>query len=269
MLTNGLVMYWRLVSQSVRAQLQYRLSFLLMSLGSFVVTAVEALGLWALFDRFGMLGQWTLPQVAFLFGLVNCVFAFTEALTRGFDVFGSEFVRTGEFDRVLLRPRTTVLQLAGFQFQIHRIGRFLQGLVVLVWAIWMLELDWTLARVTVFSFTVAGGVAFFAGLFIIQAAVCFWAIESLELMNTLTYGGVETARFPLAVYRRWFRRFFTFIVPLGCISYFPAVFIFGIDDPLGTSAVFQALAPLAGFAFLGLALVAWRVGIRHYTSTGS
>ena len=143
-------MYWRLVSQSIRAQLQYRLSFVLMCVGSFTVTAIEALGIWALFERFGMLGQWTLPQVAFLYGLVNCVFAFTEAITRGFDMFGTIFIRTGEFDRVLLRPRTAVLQLAGFQFQLHRVGRFAQGLIVLVWAIWMLELDWSVLRAGVF-----------------------------------------------------------------------------------------------------------------------
>ena len=269
MLVNGLQLYVRLVSQSIRAQLQYRVSFVLMALGSFVVTAVEAVGVWALFDRFGMLGQWTLPQVAFLFGLVQCVFAFTEALTRGFDVFGTEFIRTGNFDRVLLRPRTTILQLAGFQFQIHRVGRFLLGLAVLAWAVWALDVHWTWGRFAASAFAFAGGVAFFAGMFIVQASICFWAIESLELMNTLTYGGVETARYPLAVYRRWFRRFFTFVVPLGCISYFPAVYVFGIDDPLGSTPALQALAPLAGFAFLGASLLFWRLGIRHYTSTGS
>ena len=56
---------------------------------------------------------------------------------------------------------------------------------------------------------------------------------------------------------------------VACISYFPAVYIFGIEDPLGSSPVFQALSPLAGVAFLALSLVAWRIGIRHYTSTGS
>src|SRR5262245_15816988 len=29
------------------------------------------------------------------------------------------------------------------------------------------------------------------------------------------------------------------------------------------------LAPAAGFVFLGLALAVWRVGVRHYASTGS
>ncbi|MEZ5559546.1 MAG: ABC-2 family transporter protein [Pseudomonadales bacterium] len=266
---GGFGLYLRLVGQSVRAQLQYRMSFVLMAFGSFVTTVVEALGIWALFERFGALGEWQLPQVAFLYGLVNASFAVAEALARGFDVFGREFVKTGNFDRVLLRPRSTVLQLAGYEFTLHRVGRLLQGLAVLAWAIWTLQLDWALWKVVLLLASFAGGVLFFYALFILQAMLSFWATESLEIMNTLTYGGTETAQYPLAIYRRWFRRFFTFVVPLGCISYFPAIAIFGIEDPLGSSRSFQVGAPLAGVLFFALALGAWRLGIRHYTSTGS
>ena len=266
---NALGLYGRLVSQSIRAHLQYRLSFLLMAFGHMITSVVEAIGIWALFDRFGMLGQWSLPQVAFLYGLVNCAFPISEAVARGFDVFGRDFVKTGAFDRVLLRPRSTVLQLAGHDFQLQRIGRLVQGAAVLAWAIWMLDIDWTAWRVGLLLFTLLSGVVFFYALFIFQATLSFWAVESLEIMNTLTYGGAETAQYPLAIYRPGFRRFFTFVVPLGCITYFPAVAILGIDDPLGTSRVFQVLAPLAGYAFFGAALLAWGLGIRHYTSTGS
>lgn len=268
-MANAFRLYLRMVGQSVRGQLQYRLSFALLAFGGLITTSVEALGLWALFDRFGMLTTWTLPQVAFLYGLVNCVFAVSEALARGFDVFGKDFVKTGSFDRLLLRPRSTLLQLAGHEFQLHRVGRLLQGLIVLGWAVGQLEIDWNLAKAGLLLVTALGGVVFFYALFIIQATLSFWATESLEIMNTLTYGGVETASYPLAIYRRWFRRFFTFVVPLGCISYFPALAIIGVADPLGTPLVFQAAAPLAGFLFFGLAVFLWRFGLRHYTSTGS
>ena len=59
------------------------------------------------------------------------------------------------------------------------------------------------------------------------------------------------------------------MVPLACISYFPSVAILGIEDPLGSTRVMQWLAPVTGFLFFGLSLIGWRVGIRHYTSTGS
>ncbi|MDA1074659.1 MAG: ABC-2 family transporter protein [Proteobacteria bacterium] len=268
-IANDFALYLKMVSQSIRSQLQYRLSFLLMSIGNFVTSGVEAFGVWALFDRFGTLGQWSLPQIAFLYGLVNCVFAVAEGLARGFDIFGSEFVKTGNFDRLLLRPRSTVLQLAGHEFQIHRIGRFVQGAVVFGWAVWMLGIDWHAGKVLLLVFTFVAGVAFFYALFIIQATFSFWATESLEIMNTLTYGGVETAQYPLAIYRKVFRRFFTYIVPLGCITYFPAIAVFGIDDPLGSSRLFQYMAPCAGLGFFAAAIFLWRFGIRHYTSTGS
>lgn len=263
-------LYLRLVSQSVRAQLQYRASFVLMTVGNLITSAVEVVGVWALFDRFGLLGgEWHFAQVAFLYGLVHAAFATAEGGARAFDLFGTEFIRTGAFDRVLLRPRSTLLQLAGHELQLHRLGRLLQGLAVLGWAIWVLPVDWEAWRVGLLLFAFAGAVAFFCALFILQATLCFWTTETLEIMAILTNGGVETARYPLAVYRPWFRRFFTYVVPLGCVSYFPAVAIFGITDPLGSGRAFQVAAPAAGFLFLALALLFWQVGIRRYTSTGS
>jgi ABC-2 type transport system permease protein len=268
-LSNALCLYGRFVSQSIRSQLQYRLSFVFMAFGEFVTSVVEAIGIWALFERFGALGQWTLPQVAFLYGLVNCAFPVSETIARGFDVFGREFVRTGNFDRLLLRPRSTVLQLAGHEFKLQRVGRLVQGLGILGWAVWTLDVDWNPGRVALLLVTFASGVVFFYALFIFQATLSFWATESLEIMNTLTYGGVETASYPLAIYRVWFRRFFTFVVPLGCISYFPSLAILGIADPLGSPLWLQVVSPLSGFLFFAAALGAWSLGIRHYTSTGS
>lgn len=268
-LREALALYARMAGISIRGQMQYRVSFALTSLGQFVTTGVEILGIWALFDRFGELPNWTLAQVAFFYGVVNVAFSFTDALARGFDLFGTEFVKTGEFDRLLLRPRSTVLQLAGHEFVLHRVGRLLQGLLVLGWAISALDIDWNVWRAAMLMYTLAAAFMFFYGLVIFQATLAFWTTESLEIMNTLSYGGVEAAQFPLAIYHRYFRALFTYFIPLGCVSYFPVLAILGIDDPLGSSLAFQVFAPCAGFAFFGVALLFWRYGVRHYTSTGS
>ena len=54
---HGGRLYLRLVSQSIRSQLQYRWSFLLMTVGNLVTSGVEVVGIWALFERFGLLDQ--------------------------------------------------------------------------------------------------------------------------------------------------------------------------------------------------------------------
>jgi len=266
---DALRLYARMIGISVRAQMQYRVSFYLMSLGHFVTSGVEMLGVYALFDRFGGLTPWTLPQVAFFYGVVNVAFSFTDALARGFDLFGAMFIKTGNFDRVLLRPRSTVLQLAGHEFTLFRVGRLTQGLIVLVWASHALGLDWTAARIALLVLTLFATFFFFYGLVILGAVLSFWTTESLEIMNTLTYGGVETAQYPMSIYQRYFQRFFTFVVPLAMVTYFPILAILDIDDPLGSTRSMQMLAPLAGIAFFAMTLGVWQLGVRRYTSTGS
>jgi ABC-2 type transport system permease protein len=266
---NSIRLYGRYFGISVRSQMQYRASFLMRSIGAFCAGGIEIAAIWALFRRFESLRGWTLAEVGLFFGLINVAIAVGDAFARGFDVFG-RMIRSGDFDRVLLRPRSTALQVAGQELTLFRVGRLAQGLAVLLWAAGALNVQWTPARVGLAVFAVAGGVALFYGLWVLQATLTFWTTESLEVMNALTYGGAETGQYPLAVYRPWFRKFFTFVVPLACVSYFPALAILGRDDPVVHSpAWFRYCAPLIGVLFLGVSLQAWRFGVRHYRSTGS
>lgn len=259
---------WKYTLVSIRSQMQYRASFIMLTLGHFIATGTEFVALWALFDRFGAIAGWTLPEVALFYGLGNVAFAIAEGMARGFDIFAG-LVKRGDFDRILLRPRGTLLQIGASEFQLLRIGRLIQGLAALIWGAAALNLAWSLGRVVLVIWTIACGAAMFSGLFILQATTAFWTTESLEMWNTVTYGGVQTAQFPLTLYEDWFRKFFTYIIPLAAITYFPALAILGKPDPLGTSFAFQAAIPLAGLAFLALSAALWQVGVRHYHSTGS
>lgn len=265
---NALRLYGRYASISLRSQLEYRASFLMQAAGQFLVTGVEFFAMVALFHRFGAIRGWTLQEVAFFYGLISITFALSDAVSRGFDVFGNT-VKYGEFDRLLLRPRSTVLQLFGHELTLRRIGRLAQGLAVLVFAVSDLDVAWSADRAALLVFAIASGVCLFVGLTILQATSAFWTTESLEVWNAFSYGGVFMSQYPIAIYRPWFRRFFTFVIPLACINYLPGVAVLGRADPLGTPVAVQWLAPLAGPLFLLIALQFWKLGVRHYQSTGS
>ena len=262
-------LYTRYIAVSIRSQMQYRASFLMLSIGQFLVTGMEIVATWALFDRFGSLGGWRLAEVALFYGMIHVAFALAEGAARGFDTFPG-MVRSGDFDRLLLRPRGTAFQVAARELQLMRVGRLAQGLLVLIWAAIALDVQWTPDRFALLLFSLASGTCLFSGLFVLNATFAFWSTESLEIFNTVTYGGVETAQFPLSIYRPGFRKFFTFVVPLACVAYFPGLVILGKPDPTGESALwFRWLAPLIGIAFLLATLQVWRFGVRHYRSTGS
>lgn len=249
--------------------MQYPASVIMLGVGAFSATMVDLIAAWALFARFGSIQGWRFGDVAMFFGLVSISFAIADFLTRGFDVLGTEFIKTGNFDRILLRPRTATIQLIGHEFRFARTGRLAQGIVVVAIATASLGFHWSILAIVLAAWTVSGGVALFAGLMVLQGALAFWTTESLEVMNLLTYGGIQAAQFPLSIYARWFRNFLIFVVPIGCVAYFPVLAILGKPDPLGAPPWLLPLTPLAGYLFLALSFIAWRAGIMKYTSTGS
>jgi ABC-2 type transport system permease protein len=265
---NAIRLYGKYLSVSIRSQLQYRASMIMQSIGAFMITAIEFLGILALFDRFGQIRGWQLPEVALFYGMISIAWAICDAMARGFEVMG-QIIKAGDFDRVLLRPRSTVLQMLGYELTIRRVGRLVQGIAVLAYAIVALDVDWNAARVLLLVLAIAGTICVFLGLVVMQATSAFWTTETMEVWNAFTYGGVTMAQYPLAIYRGWFRRLFMFAIPLGAANYLPGIAILGREDPLGTPVYVQWLAPLAGPMFLAIALLLWRWGVRHYRSTGS
>ena len=185
---NSLHLYLRFLGVSVQSQIQYRVSFVLTTLGHFAATAIEFLATLVLFDRFDALDEWSLAEVAFFYGVVNIAFSLADAASYGFDNFGN-MVKSGDFDRLLLRPRSTTLQLAGQELTLRRVGRLAQGLVVLLWANAALEISWTAAKLALLLGAIGGGAALFMSLVVLQATMAFWTVESLEMFNAITYGG--------------------------------------------------------------------------------
>lgn len=262
-----LTLYWQFTAISLRGQMQYRASFVMLVFGNLFSSGIEFVGIAALFTRFGNLRGWRLPEIALFYGMVGIAFALSEGIGRGFDLFPN-LIKSGDFDRLLLRPRSTVFQVAAQELQLMRIGRLAQATVVLCWAIGHVRTDWTLPRVTLLLLSILGGACLFYGLFVLQATMAFWSVESLEIMNTVTYGGTETAQYPLSIYSPWFRRFFTFVIPLACINYLPSRVLLPHSPAAGP--VWAAwLAPFVGMAFLLVTLQTWNIGVRYYRSTGS
>lgn len=267
-MASGLKLYARYLGISIRSQMEYRASFVMLSIGQFLVTIVEFASIVLLFDRFGGIRGWTLPEVGFFYGLINTAFSITDAAARGFDVFGA-MVKGGDFDRLLLRPRNTALQVAGTELTLRRIGRLAQGAIVLGWSSTQLSVVWSVGKVLLLAAALAGGASLFFGIIVLQGTLAFWTTEPLEMFNTLSYGGVQTAQYPIPIYARWLQRFFTFVVPLAAVCYFPGIAILGRDDPLGTGRLFQYCSPVIGIVFLLVSLQVWKLGVRHYQSTGS
>jgi ABC-2 type transport system permease protein len=234
----------------------------MMILGQFVVSFGYFVGLVFLFDRFGGLIGWNFAEVALCFGVSGTAFSLTCFVSRGFDVF-QRYIRSGDFDRLLLRPRSLFLQVFCLELGSTQIGRAAQSFLVLLYAISRFE-SWSAARSLGVLLMVLSGVAIFTGVYMLGATVCFWTVKGLEFVNIFSDGGKEIASYPLTIFNKWMTRFFTFILPYACFNYLPLQYVAGRSNQLG-----YLLFPVLGMLFVLPCMAVWLWGLRHYVSTGS
>ena len=263
----ALSIYRRLVGARIRADWQYRTSFVLLLCSQFAVTFLDFLAIAVLFTQVPSLAGWSFAEVAFLYATTAVSFMVC-------DVFVSEVgyverhLRLGTFDQFLLRPLGPLLQLCAHEFALRRVGKLLQALVVLVLAVVAVPIEWTATRAAMTVVTLVAGTVIFSAISVTASCISFWFVGTEEIANSFTYGGNLASQYPLDVYGAWLRRVLV-IVPIAFVNYLPATWILGKPDALGLPAWAVFASPLVAVASSAVAALVWREAIRHHRSTGS
>ncbi len=255
--------YLRYLSIHLKSQMQYRTSFLLTVVGQFLTSFTAFLGVYFMMTRFHAVQGFSFSEVLLCFAVVLMAFSLAECFVRGFDTF-AQMIGNGEFDRILVRPRNEVFQVLASKIELSKVGRLLQALLIFCYALPASGVAWTADRVGVLALMVLCGTAVFSGLFVLYAGLCFFTTDGLEFMNIFTDGGREFGMYPLSVYGESVLRLLTFTVPLALFQYYPLLYLTGRQQSL-----LNALCPLLSLWFLLPCYGVWRLGMRHYRSTGS
>jgi len=250
----------------VRAAWSYPGSFWMLLLGSMLINGLDFVGLWIMFASIDSLGGFALQEVALLYGATGVGIGVADTLVGSVERIG-QYVRTGRLDQMMTKPVTLMVQVCADQFTLRRLGRVSQAGVVLAWA--ATYVDWTAPRVLVATVMVLSAAVLFFGLFVGFSCVQFWTSDASELANAFTYGGGTMTQYPLSVLPRELVVALTFVLPIAFVNWYPCLYLLGRDDPFGLPEWLQLCSPVAALAVLSLALLAWRTGVRHYTSTGS
>lgn len=243
--------------------MQYKTSFFLTVLGQFFVSFNVFLGIYFMFQRFHQVKGFSYSEVLLCFSIILMEFSAAEMFARGFDNF-SGMVRTGSFDKVLVRPQNEILQVLGSKFELTRIGRMMQAAVMFVYAVFHCGVHWNIYKILTVLFMILGGTDVFSGLFLIYAALCFFTLEGLEFMNVFTDGAREFGKYPIGIYGKKILLFTTFIIPYALVQYYPLLYVLE-----RTNQMIYMVIPLCAILFLFPCWLIWRFGVRHYKSSGS
>ena len=267
-LAEGVRAYRLIAVMWVRSSMTYRASFAVTVLGNLTVTGLDFVGILLMFSQVDSLGGWSLPEVAFLYGLSVTSFGIADLLLGSMDVLGAR-MRDGSFDTLLVRPAPVLAQVGADRFALRRLGRITQGAVVLGWALVSVDVDWTAAKVLLVPVMVISGAAIFSAVFVAGAAFQIFAQDAAEVQNAFTYGGTTLLQYPPSVFGKDLVRGVTFMVPLAFVNWVPAAHVLGRPYPVALPGWTAYASPLVALACGALAGLAWRTGLRSYRSTGS
>lgn len=267
-MVEALGIYRRLAFARVRADWQYRVPFVGYTITQGLITALDFVQIAVIFGQVSSLQGWSVAEVAFLFGTSSVAFHLGDVFISEVE-FAPKRVRLGTFDALLVRPMGALLQLCGDEFAFRRVGKLVQAVAVLVWALAAVDVAWTAGRVGVLAMMLVCGTLIFGSIWVITSSLAIWMIEAMEVMNSFTYGSSYATEYPMSIFGKWLRRLFTFVVPAAFVNYYPALYVLGKSDPLAGPSWLRFASPVVAVVMVLLAGFVWRLALRHYRSTGS
>ncbi|WP_420719437.1 ABC transporter permease [Streptomyces sp. RTd22] len=265
---DGLRAYALIVAMWVRSTMAYRTSFLIMAFGNFAVNVLDFVAIALMFSHIDTLGGFTLAEVAFLYGTSGTAFGLADLALGSMERVGRR-IRDGTLDTLLVRPVPILAQVAADRFALRRLGRIVQGALLLGWSLTRLDIDWTPDRVVLVPLMLLSGAVIFGAVFVLGGAFQFWAKDASEVQNSFTYGGTTMLQYPPTVFADELLRGVTFVIPLAFVNWLPALYVLGRPNPLGLPGWIGFAAPLVALGCAAVAGLAWRAGLRTYQSTGS
>jgi ABC-2 type transport system permease protein len=111
--------------------------------------------------------------------------------------------------------------------------------------------------------------AIFFALFVGVSCIQFWTSDASEFANAFTYGGNTLTQYPLTIFPVEVVKSLTFVLPIAFVNWYPCLYLLDREDPFGMPGWFAVAPPFVAVALLALSALAWRTGVRRYTSTGS
>ena len=243
--------------------LQYKVSFVLSLISQIFIFFTYYFTIIALFNKFSNVNEFTVYEILLTFSIIQFGYSINEVFARGIDHFDRLIIQ-GEYDRILLRPRNVLLQVLGYEIDFTKLSKVLQAIIILVISILNIDVVWNLEKILTLILMLISSCLIFFGIFLLSASYCFITLEGLEARNLITDGGKNMAQYPIGIFNKGFKFFFTFVIPYAFVNYYPLLYLIGRSD--NRILIFS---PLLVFIFLIPCSVTFKFLSRKYTSAGS
>jgi ABC-2 type transport system permease protein len=181
-----------------------------------------------------------------------------------------DYLVRGSFDLFLVRPLSPFLMLITVEVNMNGIADVIFGITSLWLASANLKLQFSAVQWGYLGIMLVSAALLELGITLALASVAFWTTKSSGLVYAVNQvNWTMTRQYPLEMFGRGFRLLVTGLIPFAFLNYYPARWLLGKTIPGAPGYFLSFLSPVVAAALLGIAVLVWKQGLRHYNSTGS
>jgi ABC-2 type transport system permease protein len=258
------LLFYDYFTQYAKVRMSYRGDFLISLATSFAATIFSLGFVVVLFQKTTQLAGWSRDEVIFLWGFTQIPYGLFNVISLNLYDFGNNYIIEGKFDRVLLRPVSSLFQVLFETFRIESLQEVATGVFCMWWATRRLGVVWTPGKFGLLILFGACAAIIYVSIFLLLSTVSFWFEDRIgvhpPVWNVIAFG-----RYPLSIYSGVVQFFLCWIIPFGLASFYPSVRLLGRT----VNPEYAPLVPVVAVVFLTVAISVWNFGTRHYASTGS
>lgn len=258
-------LYFACVKRSIVTRLEYKRDTFISIFNFLFSNVVSILSIWMIMQSIPSLQGWTMVELGFLYGFSMMPIALDHIFTDDLWTVAYYKVRTGELDRMFIRPVPVLLQVIAETFQLEGLGELIVGIVMLSVCGSMVNVVWTFGSVLVLVIATVFGALMITSFKIFFASLAFKFKRSGQLLQ-IAYNFISYTRYPIKIYPAVIKALLTFIFPFALIISYPVeIFLFQNYSPYALSGIIVGASVL----LFALSIVIWSALAKRYESTGS
>jgi len=243
---------------------EYRFDFVIGIIAMILANLLTVFMFFVIFLYVPNINGWSLYQVLFISGFMTFSMGIWHVLFQRMSPWSVEgTIWSGDFDRMLLKPMSTITQFLYSGFDLDGLGDTAIGLAILVYASSQMGMVWTLPLLVMAAVLIASSVVIFTSLNTIFASMNFHFTRSRAFSN-LFFSTTDFARYPLDIFNPMVAVLLTFVFPIAFISYYPAQAFLGRGLNMGLAYA----SPLVALIMVFVAHRFWKFGLKKYGSVG-
>src|ERR1700735_1032612 len=158
-------------SQYAKVRVSYRGDFFISLATSFAATMFSLSFVVVLFNKVPQLAGWHFEEVLFLYGFSLIPYGIFNVVSLNLYDFGNNYIIEGKFDRVLLRPISSLFQVLFETFRIEALQEVATGLYCMGWAAHRLGISWTFGKIGLLCFFGFCAAVIYLSIFVILTTV--------------------------------------------------------------------------------------------------